>query len=239
MLKWIQINPRSNLYPRQIPVAGLDSKWLEARKGLITDLMAALQGDVVGSKDFYARCGLRPLPALVRFRVLDPELRSRLGKLSDITASAEEVAKLTLRVERIYVVENVQTGLAFPDVDLAVLFMGLGYSVDTLAGISWMKEPQSIYWGDCDTHGFAILSRARSYLPNLQSVMMDEETLLTHRPLWGKEGEQHSARDLPGLTNKEHAVYHGLKDQRWGQKVRLEQERISWAYATRQLLLWA
>jgi len=196
-----------------------------------------LQDDVAGDKDFYARCGLRALPGLVRFRVLDPGLRSRLGELSDITALPEEVVKLSLPVDRVYVVENVQSGLAFPDVERAILFMGLGYSVDALAGISWMKVAQSIYWGDCDTHGFAILSRARSYLPNLQTVMMDEETLLDHQPLWGVESEQHAARELPGLTDKEHAVYYGLKDQRWGQKVRLEQERISWDYATRQLLL--
>src|SRR5690606_25451529 len=40
MLAWISSNPNSDLYPRQIPVAGADSKWLESRKGLISDLVA-------------------------------------------------------------------------------------------------------------------------------------------------------------------------------------------------------
>ena len=37
MLAWISGNPKSRLYPRQIPVAGTDSKWLESRKGLIAE----------------------------------------------------------------------------------------------------------------------------------------------------------------------------------------------------------
>jgi hypothetical protein len=237
MLKWIETNPNSNLYPRQIPVSGLDSKWLETRKGMITDLLTAIRGDSEGNQDFYSQCGLRPIPGLVRLRILDDEIRDRIGNLSDITAPPREIAGLTLPLERVYIVENVQSGLAFPDVRRAVLVMGLGYSVDLLGGISWMNRVCSIYWGDCDTHGFAILSRARTYLPNVQSVMMDEETLLTHKALWGVETEQHAARELSGLNAPERDVYRGLKEQRWGQNVRLEQERIAWDYAVRKLML--
>lgn len=39
MLDWIASHPNSNLYPRQLPVSGLDSKWLDGRKGLLTDLV--------------------------------------------------------------------------------------------------------------------------------------------------------------------------------------------------------
>lgn len=237
MLKWIQANPCSNLYPRQIPVEGLDSKWLETRKGLIADLVAAIQSDSESNKDFYARCGLTALPGLVRLRILDANLRSQVGELSDIAALPREIAGLSLPVERLYIVENIQSGLAYPDVRGAVLVMGLGYSVDLLGGIPWMKEARSLYWGDCDTHGFAILSRARTYLPDLESVMMDKETLLAHKPLWTEESEQHAGRELSGLTVNESEIYRGLKEQRWGYKVRLEQERISWDYATRKLRL--
>ncbi|NOR71388.1 MAG: hypothetical protein GQ532_17115, partial [Methylomarinum sp.] len=33
------------------------------------------------------------------------------------------------------------------------------------------------YWGDLDTHGFAILSRLRHYYPQVKSILMDEKTL--------------------------------------------------------------
>src|SRR5690606_20712044 len=49
----------SNLYPRQLPVPGLDSKWLEQRTALVSSLLTALRGEDAdaGGQDFYARCG--------------------------------------------------------------------------------------------------------------------------------------------------------------------------------------
>lgn len=89
--------------------------------------------------------------------------------------------------------------------------------------------------GEIATHGLAILHRARSYLPNLQSVLMDEDTLLRHKALWVDEKEQHPAAELTLLTEAEQALYQGLKQQLWGQNVRLEQERIRWDAAWRTL----
>jgi hypothetical protein len=43
-----------------------------------------------------------------------------------------------------------------------------------------------------------------------------------------EEKDQRGAPDLPSLTDAERAVYQGLKQQRWGRNVRLEQERIAW-----------
>jgi len=59
--------------------------------------------------------------------------------------------------------------------------------------IKWIEDAHCIYWGDIDTHGFAILNRARSYLPRLKSLLMDEQTLLCHKALWVEEKQQHSA----------------------------------------------
>jgi len=94
-----------------------------------------------------------------------------------------------------------------------------------------MRAAECTYWGDLDTHGFAILSRARLKLTQMESALMDEATLLGHRDLWVSENPQYAAAELPLLTPTEQAVYGGLKQQRWGMNVRLEQERIPWAYA--------
>jgi hypothetical protein len=109
-----------------------------------------------------------------------------------------------------------------------VVFMGLGYKVDILARLPWLNGVNCFYWGDMDTHGFAILNRARAHLPNLKSILMDGETLLCYRDLWVEEKGQHPAVELPHLTDEEQAIYQGLKKQRWGVNVRLEQERIAW-----------
>jgi hypothetical protein len=115
-----------------------------------------------------------------------------------------------------YIVENLQTGLAFDELPGAVVFMGLGYGVDQLAHFKWLNEIRCIYWGDIDTHGFAILNRARSYLPHLKSLLMDEQTLLNHKTLWVEEKQQHSATVLPNLTDEEQSVYCGIKNNKWG-----------------------
>jgi hypothetical protein len=236
MLDWIANHPQSDLYPRQLPVSGLDSKWLDGRKGLLTDLVAAIQDDPSSDLDFYRRCGLKAPPFLVRMRVLDQALRARVGGVEDITAPVEDLAGLNLPVAHVLIVENLQTGLAMSDVPGTVVLMRLGYNVDVLARFPWLGRAKCTYWGDLDTHGFAILHRARSYIPELQSVLMDEDTLLQHKALWVDESAQHPATELTLLTEQEQQLYRDLKQQRWGQNVRLEQERIDWntAWSTLQ-----
>jgi hypothetical protein len=231
LLGWLEANPQSNLYARQLPVAGIDSKWLEGRMAPIADLVAALKADSGGELDFYRRCGLKPPPHIVRMFLLDDKLRQRTGGLRDISARPEELAALDLPISRVYIVENLQTGLAFEDCPGAAVFMGLGYGVGTLAALPWVMRAQCTYWGDLDTHGLAILSRARSKMPHLESALMDEHTLLRHRDLWVSEDQQYAAPELPLLTPAEQSLYCGLKHQRWGVNVRLEQERIAWSYA--------
>lgn len=231
MLDWINLNPHSNLYPRQIPVAGVDSKWLDSRKPLISHLIASIQGEPTGDIDFYQRCGLRAQPHLIRLRILDPKLRVDFDGIGDISVPCEYLASLGMRPTNVFVVENLQTGLAFDDLPGSVVIMRLGYAVDVLGQLPWLQEARCIYWGDIDTHGFAILNRARSYIPNLKTVLMDESTLLSHHNLWGEERVQYSSPELPLLTATELKLYQSLKDNTYGQQVRLEQERISWEMA--------
>ena len=206
----------------------MDTKWLEARTALVTDLVAAPQADDAEGCGFHQRCGLKEAPHMVRLRLLDQSLRERFGGLGDIAAPISEIAALRLPVSRAYIVENVQTGLCFGDRPGSIVFMGLGYEVNAMGRLQWLSGAECIYWGDLDTHGFAILNRLRACLPNAVSALMDESTLLRNRSLWGEEEKQVSALSLPFLTAEEQTVYQGLKQQRWGPNVRLEQERIAW-----------
>jgi hypothetical protein len=214
LLAWLEANPESGLYARQIPLAGMDTKWLEPRLPVIADLLGG------GLR-------LREAPRVLRVRLLDPALRARVGGLSDIVAPVEEIAALDLPASRVYIVENVQTGLCFGDRAGSVVFLGLGYGVNSLERVAWASGAEAVYWGDLDTHGFAILNRARAVVPGLRSVLMDEATLLAHRDLWGEEAEQ-CGWELPLLTAAEQEIYQGLRRQCWGRNVRLEQERIRW-----------
>ncbi|MEO5343921.1 MAG: DUF2220 family protein, partial [Gammaproteobacteria bacterium SHHR-1] len=231
MVAWMEKNPASRLYPRQLPVTGLDSKWLEKRKGLVADLVDAVRGRSTTDADFFGRCGLRSPPQLIRLRILDQGLRQRVGGLSDLAVPWEQLAELDLPVRNLFIVENLQTGLAFDDLPGSVVIMQLGYGVDVLGRLPWVIKARCIYWGDLDTHGFAILHRARGYLPGLKSVLMDEGTLHRHQKLWVEEKDQHAAETLPLLTDPEQAVYQAIKRNVWGQNIRLEQERIAWDLA--------
>jgi hypothetical protein len=231
MLAWLQIHPASNLFARQLPVAGLDSKWLETRTGLLGDWLRTL-ADLPCETDFWQASGLRREPDRLRLRVLDPALRARTGGLGDIHAPFDQLVALDLPARRVFIVENKQTGLAFDDLPGAVVLMARGYAVDRLHELPWLQAADAVhYWGDLDTHGLAILGRVRGHLPQVQSLLMDEATLLAHRSLWVTEPQPYRADAVEHLDAAEQALYRDLRGDRWGVRVRLEQERIGWGVA--------
>lgn len=230
LFEWLDRNPSSSLYLRQLPIEGLDTKWVEARKRLVIDLLRPLRPGL-SEADFHDLCGLRRAPHRLRIRILCPALRRALQGLGDIEAPVADLAALPLVAKTAIIVENLETGLALPDIPGAVALMKLGHGVGIIEDLPWLRLAAGVYWGDIDTHGFAILSRARRALPGLRSALMDEPTLLSHRELWGHEPSQFSGPDLDNLNADERAVYTGLRSQRWGPNVRLEQERIAWPEA--------
>lgn len=242
LLVWFRANPRSELYLRQLPVPGIDTKWVEPRKAVVRDFLLATKGQPLTSaaQDFHEVCGLRKPSAKLRLRILCPELRAGLGGLCDVEAPVEEVARMGLSVRSVIIVENLETGLALPDFEGTVAFMRLGHAVSELARIPWLgpdqqgyaveqrQLPQLVYWGDLDTHGFAILSRARGIFSRLQSVLMDEMTFLGGKSLWVTEIAPYRAHELLHLTPAEKGIYAALRANEWGTNLRLEQERLSW-----------
>jgi hypothetical protein len=235
LLQWLLENPRSDLYLRQLPVPHVDTKWVEKRRGAVTDLVRHLV-DAPEAAGLHDVCGLRTEPSRMRIRVLCPQLRAQLGGLCDIEAPSGELAALPIRPRICIVVENQNTGIALPDIAGAVVFMRLGLAVDQLEAIVWIRDAAAqVYWGDLDTHGFAALARARRRFPAMVSVLMDEETLLTHRSMWVREEKPSKVESPQSLTLEELAVYDGIRSNWWGSQVRLEQERIAWPIALARL----
>lgn len=215
---------------------GVDGKWLERHRRLLAEWLGLLRGAGPGQRDLYQLAGLRPLPGRLRLRVLDPALRRHLGGIGNLEAPIEEVAALALPVQQAFIVENLQTGLAFTDLPATVVFMGQGYAVDVFAAIPWLAAIPVHYWGDIDTHGLAILDRLRHDLPHTRSLLMDETTLREHESLWRHEARPAQAADLPRLDPAEAALYRDLRQGQFGPGVRLEQERIPWLFAWQRIL---
>jgi hypothetical protein len=241
VVAWIVEHPRPGIYLRQVDLPGVHSKFIEAHRGVLAELLdLALPAGAVdftqsGAGHFAARYGFLQKPARVRFRVLDPSVRIIPGAgLPDVTLDADSFSRLNLDVRRVWITENETNFLAFPPVRNALVIFGAGYGWDALARSDWLRNSPIHYWGDIDTHGFGILDQLRGHFERVASFLMDRATLDAHAPAWGKE--EHSLRtDLPRLTFEERALYDDLRHNRIRPRLRLEQEHIGFGWLARRL----
>jgi hypothetical protein len=237
VVAWLQAHPRPCVYLRQVDVPGVDSKFIEAHRGVLAELLdLALPPEVIetnatGVAQFTRRFGFLDKPVRIRFRLLDPALPSLPGceGLPDITLDAASFAALVLPVQRVFITENETNFLAFPAVAGAIAVFGAGYGWEALARAIWLHRCHLHYWGDIDTHGFAILDQLRGYFPGAASFLMDRETLLAHRLHWGEEPDP-ARHDLARLTPGEAAVHDDLRFDRHQPRLRLEQERVGFGW---------
>jgi hypothetical protein len=118
-----------------------------------------------------------------------------------------------------------------------VAFVGLGKAVTVLGALPWIKGVPAVYWGDIDTHGFAILDRLRKRVPAVTSILMDRTTLIDHLDHVVVEERPTNAL-LDTLTDLEATLYQDLIEDRFGHQVRLEQERVRFAALHRALAPW-
>lgn len=239
VIGWMVATPRSGLYARQIDVAGVDTKFIESRKGLLSELLdvllpsEAIERSATGTQRFELRYGLATKPVTIRFRLLDAALS--ILSLTDLSVPVVEFAKLEVKATQIFIVENEVTFLSFPQVAGGLLIFGGGYGIDRLQDVRWLASRVISYWGDIDTHGFAILDRLRTMFPSAKSLLMDRETLLAHRAQWSSEAAP-QAGELGHLDPEEQALYDDLRRDRLGSAVRLEQERVRFGYARSAVL---
>lgn len=220
VLTWLQQNPDSGLLIRQLPIPGVDTKWLGAHRAGVTSLAVPL--------GIPEHLGLRERELLRAIAILDPTLRQGLPRL--LTASDRELAGLDLAPPRVLVVENLQTLEALPDIPDTVAVFGWGGNAMAVAEFPWVRGAQRVdYWGDLDTDGFAILARFRAKR-SCQSLLMDHVTLESWRDLAVPHPATESV-DTELLTKGERAALDLLRRD----GLRLEQERIPMDVASEQL----
>jgi hypothetical protein len=192
---------------------------LEARLALLAQRI----GEIAQARDELR--GRLDDPALPSF----PGCQTKPSVLPDITLDATSFAALALPVERVFITENETNFLAFPAVEQSIVVFGAGYGWEALAHAEWLHRCQLHYWGDIDTHGFAILDQLRGYFPHAASFLMDRKTLLAHRLHWGEEPDP-ARHDLSHLTPEEMSVYDDLRFDRYQPRLRLEQERVDFGW---------
>lgn len=241
VLQWLSENPGASCFIRELPILGIDSKWMERHRGTIEPLYEALSGQPF--------CFRRPSP-LVRIRYLDRNLAP--SGLTDLAVTADELQHLGCRgplhrPRSVIICENLTTMCALPTAEGALAVHGGGYRAGNLGEIRWLSEARLVYWGDLDTNGFAILDRFRAHFPQTVSVLMDKETLLHHASLCVAEEKprrgifEHLTReeaetlDLLLGGNDIGLAPHAPSIDFAKHALRLEQERVSWPWALERL----
>ena len=244
IVAWLQIHICPGIYLRQVDIPGVHSKFIECHRGVLAELLdivlssEAINPTASGVIQFAMRYGFRDKPIRIRFRILDPKHALLLlpgEHAQDITLDAESFAQLDSKVSRVFITENEINFLAFPQVKDSLIIFGAGYGFEMLSKAEWLARCRVHYWGDIDTHGFAILDQLRHQFDHVESFLMDRNTLLTFAPQWGEE-EKQTLRDLPKLNHEEKALYDDLRDNRIRKKLRLEQEMIRFGWVESALL---
>ncbi len=237
VVQWRAANPMPKIYLRQVDIPGVHSKFIENHRGALTALFELAlgasdrPGPVESGETFATRFGFLERPTRIRFRALDGRFSLIKGTVRvDFKLDAENFALLdwgqyVTSIKHVFITENEINFLTFPDVANALVVFGAGYGWEALAKARWLHTCSLHYWGDLDTHGFAILHQLRHYFPQVNSLLMDHATLVQHKSVWGFEANQ-SKGNLSRLNAEETGLYNLLRDNRLGQGVRLEQEHI-------------
>jgi hypothetical protein len=224
-----------------VDIARIDSKFIEVHRGILINLLdlilprQAINEQARGVSQFAQRYGFRHKPLRVRFRILDNTIRLLPGEDLDITLTQWDFQQLGQhsafqgKIRKVFITENEINFLSFPTHAHSLVIFGAGYGFEMLSSIAWLESCKIYYWGDIDTHGFAILDQLRDKLPKTQSLLMDEKTLLVHRYAWGVENTPRSG-ELKRLTVTENRLYKALCEHDFGVNIRLEQEKIGFHY---------
>lgn len=227
-VNWLDAHRGSGRYLREISAPGVDTKFAEKHRSVL----AAMLGVSSTAAGFVADLGLRAKPEFVRIRV-SPSL-GLPAPLSELSVRATELSELSISPRSALVVENEITYLSVDVPEAGIVIWGKGFEVDRVGRLPWLATIPVLYWGDIDTHGFAILHRLRTWLPDVSSVLMDRETLLAHRDHWVRE-DRPAESALTRLSPAENDLYTDLVTDRLGSHVRLEQELVDWEWATAAL----
>ena len=208
LLKWRQQNLDNTTPPRQIKITGMDTKFIERNENIIRKIMMA--------------AALPPIEVRKETSIWVKVPPDAAAMVSDGCFACYPSRLRQGPIERVLVVENKAPMMDLNPTDGTLIVFGIGRgAADALGAIPWIGDVDLWYWGDCDSFGYLILSEMRDRLPQVQSVLMDSETIMRE----GYNHEPENARiDVPrdNLHSKERAGLNYLS----ARQGRLEQEHI-------------
>jgi hypothetical protein len=225
--KYFLINPKPDLYIRQLPI-DLHTKFIEQNEFVIKSLLDYLIPDHIrdaAEKQLSKRFHLRFDEPTIRIRILDNRLK--IGNLSDLTMPLGDFENLSPECSNVLLTENKMNFLALPELTSSIaIWSGGGFMVSHLKKTNWLNKKKVFYWGDLDAHGFLMLHQMRSYFSHTKSVLMDMNCFEQFKEEGVVAGEKISSELLNTLTEEESEMFNFLKTNNF----RLEQEKIRQGY---------
>lgn len=237
LIEQLKPNMGAGLYLRALPLSAVNTKFLEQNLLLTEAICNVLYDDEIvqaGGLLAWLDCLDSPKGWLT-IKPVCPNVQEKLGGLPIFQLSTEVLDQFELPAERIIVVENIQSGLACPNLENSIVVCGGGKNI-TWMKAKWLQHKQVFYWGDIDSEGLNILSMVRQKIPHVIALMMDEATVLQFQNHMVDEPDSIFS-EPQYLTADELKLFHDLRAQTFKNR-RLEQERISvdWVHRYLELL---
>ena len=204
---------------RDVPLIGVGSKWVENRIGLIEPLLTSCGLDRDGA-DRFARCGLIRGGGVRLPLRFDPEDFPVL----DFDCDPGSFLRWPERTHTLLIIENEAPFRTLTPRPGYALAWGSGHAARAaLPELPVADQLRLLYWGDCDSHGYAILNGLRRDLPHLRPVGMGTDTVQAHEGALIPEADPERIETSMPFLGPDEAMARMLL---LGRRARLEQERV-------------
>lgn len=228
VIDYLLKNNVSNYYLRSLPVP-VHTKFIGQNEATLLSILKHLAPErfPVEAKSLEETLGLKSKQYLFTLRWLDLNLAKSYNidlEVMGITLSG--LQQLKNNVKEIWLVENETNLYLVPERKNAMIIFSRGYAINLLKKIPLFENVKLFYWGDLDIDGFNILHDFKKMYNNVESVLMDIETVQFHEIEKVKIEPKNKNRNLPLLNEKESKAFEHLASNKW----RIEQEKLNQQY---------
>lgn len=217
---------------RALSVAGIDSKFFERHRRLIIELLDTRYHGIVSEQ------GLESFLDAAHEHdhwLLLADLDGNLLPFKQQRIRSSELATVApVPGSRLLIVENEQVLHLLPQMPDTLALLGAGNNLKWLRSKS-LDGKSICYWGDLDTWGLRLLSKARALRPHLHPLLMDKKTFRRYAADKAVPETEPAQSPPSGLEPDEQNLFHYLRNL---EKGRLEQEFIPEAAVHESLANW-
>lgn len=234
VIDYLLLNDVSDHYKRSIPVP-VHSKFLETYENVVLELLHYLHPEkFLKGKDLEAALSLKIKPYLFKMRWLDKSLAETYSSGMDVFAATTPYLKtVDWHISKILFVENETNLYLLPNIPGTLAVFSSGKALHLLKEIDLFSKTAIIYWGDLDEEGFMMLNSMRKHYNHVESLLMDEDTVLHHFAGKDQQPQKYKNDYFEMLNDTETKAFNIIR----AVNGRIEQEKLQQSYIMNKLLI--